>query len=100
MEALFAVHSWLIFALLALGTIAMIAVAYMARSAEEVAKARLALISVVLLAVPAAAVLFFILKDGATQANLIEFLVVAVYTGVISVFMGVAAKKLNETAGR
>ena len=50
-------------------------------------------------AVAAAAALFFFLKDGAAQANLIELPVVAVYTGVISVCMGVATEKLDDHFG-
>lgn len=91
-------HSWLIFALFSIGTALVLAAGRMAKTAGDRKRTRLAILATILLAIPAAAVLFFIVKDGAGQMSTGGVLIAAAYTALISTAIGVQTQKVDESS--
>lgn len=90
-------HSWVVFVLFAAGFL-ICALLAVVRRLEEPSRSRMAAVLAVALAIPALVVLALILKDGSRAATTSELLVVAIYTGLLSVVSSFLAKRRERRA--
>lgn len=93
-------HSWLIFLILAVGAAVGAASSSHHYRHGDAALGRTTLLGTTLLGIPAVVILILILKDGARSANTVELLGFAIYTFIVSIFVGTQFKRQPSTQPR
>lgn len=93
-------HSWLIFLILGVGAaIGAVSSSHHYRNGDA-ALGRTTLLGTTLLGIPAVVVFLLILKDGARSASTVELLGFAIYTLIVSIFVGTQIKRHPSTRPR
>ena len=93
-------HSWLIFLILAVGAAISAASSSHHYRHGDTALGRTTLLGTTLLGIPAVVVFILILKDGARSASTVELLGFAIYTLIVSIFVGTQLKRRPSTQPR